>query len=231
VTAERPKGRDTLEWHRLRWPGLWAPAAVLAGAFVAAGLFAIVVFDSTGYVSTVLTTAAFQALLALGSFWLIARANGTSWGELGAAAVRLERSDLLYVAGYVVFVIPTALAIAFLLAHLGVVDETHAAELVSPGVMVLSFTVAPLGEELWGRGILFGSLARFGPWVAVPITAAVSSSIHLSVPQVVATFPGMLALGFIRHRTGRLAPCVVTHALNNAFVAVLVTLALGAGVG
>jgi uncharacterized protein len=81
--------------------------------------------------------------------------------------------------------------------------------------------LAPICEEIFFRGVMFGALRRWkGVWVAATITAIVFSAAHLDFSPVI--FADRLIAGFvwclIYARTGRLLPGMMAHAANNAVV-------------
>ena len=84
---------------------------------------------------------------------------------------------------------------------------------------------APVAEELYFRGLLQGSLERFGPAVAVGTTAALFATVHF-VPAAIPVLAvyGVL-LGLIRSRTHSVIPGIIAHALNNS-VALVAAVAL-----
>lgn len=91
-------------------------------------------------------------------------------------------------------------------------------------LVIVSCVGAPLFEELFFRGLLQGQLTeRFGPAVAVVVTAVVFGAAHFGndpgfggLVLAVGIGAGGLVLGFIRHLTGRLGSSMATHALFNA---------------
>ena len=79
--------------------------------------------------------------------------------------------------------------------------------------------MAPLGEELFFRGMIQSFLRRclLGPGAVIVITSAFFAAMHYQVPQSVpAMFVLALALGYNYERTGRLLPSIVLHAAFNA---------------
>ena len=89
---------------------------------------------------------------------------------------------------------------------------------------LLTCVGAPLFEELFFRGLLQGQLVeRLGPGAAIAVTAVVFGAAHI------ANDPGIgglllalsvgasgVALGTVRHLTGRLGSSIVAHGLFNA---------------
>lgn len=102
----------------------------------------------------------------------------------------------------------------------------HGATLVAAGLFVC--VIAPMAEELFFRGFLFGVLrgipARvagrdLGPWIAALITGILFGLAHTGS----ASSQYLIPLGFlgfvlclVRWRTGSLYPCMALHSANNA---------------
>jgi glutamate-5-semialdehyde dehydrogenase len=85
-----------------------------------------------------------------------------------------------------------------------------------PGPL-LAVVVAPLVEEFVFRGlILRGLLARWAPWSAILVSAALFGLIHLNPAQLPVTLTLGIILGWAYVRTRSLGLCVIGHALNNA---------------
>jgi hypothetical protein len=90
-------------------------------------------------------------------------------------------------------------------------------------LILLSCAGAPLFEELFFRGLLQGQLAeRFGPAVAIGVTAVVFGAAHIANDPGIAGLLLALSvgaagvvLGVVRHLTGRLGSSIATHAFFN----------------
>ena len=108
--------------------------------------------------------------------------------------------------------------------ELGVTHSTAAAIAAAAFVCV----VAPIAEEFFFRGFLFGVLRQMrvtvagrelGPWVAAVIVAILFGLAHTGSanPQFLVPlgFLGFV-LCIVRWRTGSLYPCMALHSLNNA---------------
>jgi membrane protease YdiL (CAAX protease family) len=87
-------------------------------------------------------------------------------------------------------------------------------------VIILAVVGAPVVEELFFRGLLQGAFTRrVGAIPAIFITALMFSFAHIFNEGPLAPiilFPAALLLGYLRHRTGRLAAGMVAHATFNA---------------
>jgi membrane protease YdiL (CAAX protease family) len=107
---------------------------------------------------------------------------------------------------------------------------------IDPGPRVLmagiSVLIAPLAEELFFRGLLFGALrARYGFWTAGLLSSALFAAVHLSAVHVLPLTVLGMALCWLYERTGSLWSSVAMHALNNAFVLAVVFFGLSGARG
>jgi uncharacterized protein len=93
-------------------------------------------------------------------------------------------------------------------------------------VLLRACLLAPIGEELLFRGLLFGWLrGKLGPRPTIALTAAGFALIHSFAPQMLllALLVG-LAAGYVRERTGSVTALVMVHVLQNTII-----MATGAG--
>lgn len=92
-------------------------------------------------------------------------------------------------------------------------------------VVLITVVGAPIVEELFFRGLIQGALTRrIGATPAIFVTALVFAFIHIVDEGFLAPlllFPMALILGFLKERSGRLAPGMVAHATFNATVFIL----------
>ena len=86
--------------------------------------------------------------------------------------------------------------------------------LVLTGVAVV--VAAPLGEELFYRGLIFGGLQRWGFWPAALLSGAVFSGVHLDLGSLIPFFIIGLTLAWLFWRRGNLWESVAFHVLFNA---------------
>lgn len=101
---------------------------------------------------------------------------------------------------------------------------------LAPIFVFSAVALAPIGEELWFRGMLFQSLrARLGAWPGIGLSALAFGFVHLD-PTV--SFGGNLlvftvifavgmAMAWMFERTGTLVVPIVAHCTFNAISAVL----------
>ena len=79
--------------------------------------------------------------------------------------------------------------------------------------------IAPVVEELFFRGFMFGALAkRLGPWWGMGITGVVFAVGHAPAPAISLVALGVFGVGLclLYWRTQSIVPCMALHALNNA---------------
>jgi uncharacterized protein len=102
--------------------------------------------------------------------------------------------------------------------------DTSTAAMIATGVFVC--VIAPIAEEFFFRGFLFGGLRRWKlpppaarPWVAAVITGILFGLAHTGSANAQYLVPlGFLGfvLCLVRWRTASLYPCMALHATNNA---------------
>jgi membrane protease YdiL (CAAX protease family) len=76
--------------------------------------------------------------------------------------------------------------------------------------------LAPLSEEVFFRGLIFGSYYRTkGPLVAYAVSATVFALLHLNLPAIAPILVLGLGLAWLYRLTGSLTPCIIAHGCNN----------------
>ena len=145
---------------------------------------------------------------------------------------RPERSALrLAVAAYIAYF---AFAIAYstlvnphqkdLTRDLGYGDGAAAS--ITAGVLII--LAAPISEEIFFRGFLFGGLRRRLPFaIAAVISAAIFGAFHYTGPGSLAVLPQLAMLGltqaWLYERSGSIYPTMGVHIINNALAFTLLT--------
>ena len=222
--APRGHVNEGFEW--------WAPFAALFAALAAALVLTSIVAGISGHLDgqhlppgVLLIGTFIQDALLVAAMVGFAKLSGsrTTPGAFGVRRVRLSRAFVPAVIAFVVFY-------GFLLAwsqlqpdatddlakDLGAKDSTVA--LVA--VAILVGIVAPIVEELFFRGFLFGALNRVMHWVvAAVLTGVVFGGIHAGGTPAIFLVPLMVLgalLCVLYRRTGSLVPGMGVHAFNNA---------------
>ena len=218
-----------------RW-GLWGTAGALALSIVLALVVAVALYLLDAPIGTQILVGVVAPWLVLVGWPVIAtRRRGN--GPVIDLGLRLTWSDVGWgaAAGGVALVgagIAAAITVVF------VPDLTSAAgdaaeELQASGgrlsVVVFALVVmvgAPIVEELFFRGMLYGAVRKRGVnavWTIV-ITAIVFSGFHFEPVRFFVLLPTGLVLGWVRWRTGSTGSSMVAHGLVNAPGAVLLLL-------
>ncbi|MBB5960676.1 hypothetical protein FHS29_007304 [Saccharothrix tamanrassetensis] len=182
---------------------------------------------------TVPTTVA--ALVALGGTALLG-AGPKSGRVRRELAIRWKWRDLgtglAFGAGGLLLTIPAA---ALWSAWVGddansAVGDAFADRELGPTVAVLAFVVvwliAPLGEEVLFRGVLWRALEhwRWNRWVVFAVTTVVFSLAHLELLRTPLLLVLSVPIGLARMYTGNLLASVVAHQMNNLLPALAVLL-------
>lgn len=99
--------------------------------------------------------------------------------------------------------------------------DYQAAAQGGPGLLILTLVagavLTPIGEELLFRGVLTNALLRFGPWIAVPVSAAIFALAHgINYVAPVAFVIGIIT-GLLFAATRSIWPGVIVHAVNNSY--------------
>jgi uncharacterized protein len=119
----------------------------------------------------------------------------------------------LGVAGYVLLV--QALGIDFLTPNPTVPDAiTRDAGAAAVG-WVLAVIAAPLSEELFFRGFMFGGLLRWGFWPAAALSAGAFTLAHLDPGSIIPFFGIGLVMAWLYWRRGSLWDSIAFHCIFN----------------
>jgi membrane protease YdiL (CAAX protease family) len=102
----------------------------------------------------------------------------------------------------------------------------------SPAVSIivgaLIVVAAPIAEEIFFRGFVFGGLRRSLPFVAAAlISGAIFGAFHYTGARSATVLPQLAVLGvalaWVYERTGSIYPTITIHILNNALAFALLT--------
>lgn len=205
----------------------------LAGGLLSAVLFAFLVSSALGRahdVPLLVQLCGSIATLAGGTLVAAALARRSGASVLAAFAARVDgapRAAAAGVAGYVLLVpglIGVALAWPATLEALGqgrpeqaVVAAMRALPVGDrPVALLLGVVVGPLFEELFFRGFLQRTLARYVPAsIAIVAASLAFASLH-GLAAFLPVFALSLILGSVLHATQRIAASFAVHALFNA---------------
>ena len=219
--------------------------AVLAGIGLIAVTAAALGLGLAAVGVTPSRTAAFVLLgvdaylcLTLSAWWFCIRRNHTSLGSMGfvrpgwgAVAAMLPLSLVLLIVNGVLVLITSA--------ALGGVENPQSEALAPQGVLttdnflllfVLIAIVAPVGEELMFRGMLYRYLrARRGVAFGVALSAGLFALAHVVPVLIPALFALGVVLALVAERSRSIYPAIVLHALNNGISLVILYAASSRG--
>ena len=87
-------------------------------------------------------------------------------------------------------------------------------------ILFLVCVLVPIGEEIFFRGFIYGTLRRWGLATAVVLSALFFSAVHQQIVHSLPIFVLGVVLAVVYERTRSLLPSMVIHAVNNV-VAIL----------
>ena len=223
------------------WPIWAAPAAIALGfglgivVSIIVGIAAAAGGSSLSHPSpavSLLSDFLFDAAFVAAALYFAALGTRPRPSDFGFRPVRLPAAAVAFVSAAVGYYVLTALYASVFKLHgsdklpseLGVSKSTAA--LV--GATVFVCVVAPIAEEFFFRGFIFGTLRRMrivvggrdlGTWVAAAITGILFGLAHTGSASSQYLVP-LGFLGFVlcllRWKTGSLYPCMALHSINNA---------------
>jgi membrane protease YdiL (CAAX protease family) len=218
-----------------------APAAVVSG--LAGGVFAASIVAAIGHSAgsslshpppavSLTGDLVFDLAFVASALYFSAVRGRPRASDFGFARVSLKRAAIAIVAAGVAYYLLTAIYAAVFKLHghdklpseLGAGKSTAA--LIGAGVFVC--VVAPVAEEFFFRGFLFGVLRRWrikvagrdlSNWVAAVLVGILFGLAHTGSASVQYLVPlGFLGfvLCIVRWKTGSLYPCMALHSINNS---------------
>ena len=176
--------------------------------------------------STVLTAVIYviSIVIVIGLPWLVKKYR-TSKAELGLTRYPEWLDLLLAPAGFVVYILLSALFMAFAMSYMTFIDfdqvqETGFSQLGPRYEYILAFislvVLAPVAEEILFRGYLFGKLQKnVATWIAILITSAVFAAVHLAWNVGIDVFALGIVLCLLRIVSNSLWPSILLHMLKN----------------
>jgi len=90
------------------------------------------------------------------------------------------------------------------------------------GALIMVFmlvVIAPVFEEIWVRGIMYGALKPYGSGMAIIISSVLFGLMHGNLQMLFYTTALGFALGYIRYATDSLFAVTILHAIINSVTA------------
>ena len=221
--------------------GVWLLLSALGG--VATVFAARFIVPSSGHASSVTVVVVAEVYAAfLVALALVLR-------QKARAGVALHRSRgrafVLAVGGLGLAYAAAALAHTFLVSLIGAWSDTVAilraigsddGRLANAGpglaaiILLRACVLAPLTEELLFRGVLFGWLRqRLSATLTIAVTSIAFAAIHAYPAILPLAFVTGVALGWIRERSGSVAPTIVVHFVHNVLLVTFAYATVGWG--
>lgn len=170
---------------------------------------------------------------------LIHRAPGISARQgisaLGLRSTRLGPAIVATVVGFVVIIACNVLYSLLIQAFNlplrtnsdALLQQAKYAPISTFALLAGAVLVAPICEEIFFRGFLFGGLLhRMSFWPAALLSAFLFGLAHGDVGSFAVLFVFGIVLAYVRWRTGSIWPGIVIHAANNAIAGLAIILAL-----
>lgn len=192
--------------------------------------------DATGAVVALILSLVVEGIFLIAPlvYALAIRPGGVTAGN-GARALGFRSTGLLAAIGWVVggFVFMIVVSVVYdalvTALHLplqtnvqALSDQVSKAPLTVLASLLGAVLIAPLCEETFFRGYLFGGLLRgMNGWAAVLVSAVLFTLVHGDIGSAVPLFVFGIVLAVIRWRTGSIWPGVALHAANNALAAAI----------
>jgi uncharacterized protein len=136
------------------------------------------------------------------------------------ASTRWGRAALATIAAYVGVVAWAVLAHSFLPDFFVPESTVPSGVARDPATLALAglaaVVMAPLAEEIFYRGLLFGGMLKWGFWPAAVVSSAIFSAVHLDPGSVVPFLGVGIALCWVYWRGGRLWDAIAFHCLFNS---------------
>ena len=160
--------------------------------------------------------------------WVAVRHRGDVGRLLGPVrpAARHLLTGVGYgIGGFVVVVLGFGSLLQFVADRLGIelppvqeqLNELAQNPETLPFLAIAVIAMAPIGEELFFRGLLFQALRRrLHLWPAIGLSGVAFALVHLEPLAMLTVFPLGMWFAWIFHRSGSLLVPVVAHAIFNA---------------
>lgn len=207
------------------WASLTALLLIVAGA-VFAGIVVTVFGGLVGITIDTRLLALFifglEAILIIPAWIWGPRKYGGGWQSLGLRRAPIVQSILLIIGGMVVVLVVNVVWDA-IRREIGLADQPEILPFFGGGVgglllaLLLGAVVAPVAEEVFFRGFLYGGMRNlWGVGWGLVVSSVVFALVHLTPGVLVPIFVIGLVLAYLYERTQSLWPSIVLHALVNA---------------
>ena len=191
--------------------------------------------DDNPPVLLVLQTLSLHASIFISVFFFL-RAERMSWADAFGFKTPGIRRALLWGAIVAIVFTPVGQGLNYLCAR--ALESLHFApateqavetmQQAAPGfsriyVVFFAVVIAPVGEEMLFRGILYPAIKQFGfPRAAVLSSSFLFAAIHFNLPAFLPLMLLGIVLVILYEQTNNLLSCIFAHGLFNAIAAVMI---------
>lgn len=212
----------------------WTEIGIGAGGYLALsiGLLLSLMFAFHGSIPTILE------VVAVGVAPLAAAAIAISVRVRSAVALGLRRVSMRWIligigAGVGVWLVNRLVIVGYVTLtgdtsnpQATLVESANGPGLELAALLLAGAVLAPIGEELLFRGVLYGGLRRYGVIVATIASAGIFGLVHgINVVLPAAIIIGVVTAVFYE-KSGSIWPAVLTHGVNNMIQFVVVAVLL-----
>ena len=162
------------------------------------------------------------------------------WAALGLSMKNWLRGVFLGITGYVT-ILPLFLLIVLLVTrvsnYFGYQPPVHPLvniffkehnPFILGGVIILAALVAPVIEEIVFRGFIYSAVRkRAGVVLAIIVTSALFSLLHMSIFSFLPIFFLGVALAYLYEKTGLLISSIMLHVIHNSLLILMLLLVKG----
>lgn len=205
--------------------GIGLLAGLLIGMAVIFGLFTLPLDDTKLELALLVLLALSEAVMIMTAWFFAVEKYQAPWAALGLRAFSAKK-HIPMALGVV------AVAIGFAIVYDVVVEALGIDVLLPPtqpstyidvdsSIIILfaliAILVAPVAEEIFFRGFVFGGLnRRFGFWPAVLISAVLFSLAHIELYKLIPIFFFGLLVAWLYYKTGSIWASALVHFINNS---------------
>jgi membrane protease YdiL (CAAX protease family) len=186
--------------------------------------------DPNAWTLVLVSNFSVQFLMFGGAYWFSVRKYRLNWSALGFR--RPDRGGVLFTIGLIFAAYAVVFAWGAILALLGVETDTDLPEQTYEdlrpiiALVVLSIFLAPIAEETFFRGFVFGALRPRWGWVLAAIaSAALFSLAHVGNTGYLPVLPSIVGIGVVfawgYHWSGSIYPPMFAHFAFNTLSVIL----------
>ena len=228
------KGKSGVPWG---FTDIFKAIGVLVGGLIVTGIPMYLIADAiagdnkieddpNAWALVLVSNFVVQFMMIGGAYWFSVRKYGLDFSALGWR--KPKRGGILFTIGLIFAAYAVVFAWGAVLMLLGVEPDTDLPEQTYEdlrpiiALVILSIFLAPIAEETFFRGFVFGALRPRWGWVLGAIaSAALFSLAHIGNTGYLPVLPSIIGIGVVfawgYHWSGSLYPSIAAHLVFNSF--------------